>query len=137
MNKFKKVVVIDDDPISLLICERIIKKYNFSDKVTAFKNGVDALNYLKNSNIEDEHLILLDINMPDYSGWDFLDDFDQMMRHHEKNIIIAMLSSTFDPYDFEKANSYSSVNNFFTKPLTVENLFSLIEPSQDAMVNSQ
>jgi CheY-like chemotaxis protein len=67
-------------------------------------------------------LILLDINMPVMNGWDFLDLYAALEAELPKKICIVMLSSTVDQADYDRANTYSQVSGFHSKPLTKENL---------------
>ncbi len=67
-------------------------------------------------------LILLDINMPVLNGWEFLDEFIALLPKLPVEIPVYMLSSTIDQADFDKAETYSVVKGFYSKPLTRENL---------------
>lgn len=73
--KQKELILIDDDRLILMIHEMELRKLNLSYQTKSFAAGIEALAYLQSqTNEEKEWLILLDINMGDYSGWDFLDD---------------------------------------------------------------
>jgi len=71
MNKSKvRILVVDDDPFVLKIIGRMLEKLGFSSIATC-KNGASALVTL---DIQDEksNLILLDLNMPEMDGIEFV-----------------------------------------------------------------
>ena len=46
MAKFSEVLLVEDDPITIMVCDRIIKMNAFSEKVISCENGKIALDYL-------------------------------------------------------------------------------------------
>ncbi|MDG2433339.1 response regulator [Flavobacterium sp.] len=123
-----RILCVDDDPITLLLYSKVINKTNFSKEIITAKNGEKALHYFDNllkqdqSILELPELIFLDLNMPVMSGWDFLDSFktDQYKKFH--NIKVVVLSSTIDPKDIEKSQTYPMVLDFLSKPISVSML---------------
>lgn len=121
-----RVLIVDDDPILIMVCTRIMKITGFSEEVASAKEGREGMDYLVKQLQEAPdnlpELILLDINMPVLNGWEFLDEFNGLLPQLPKSIPIFMLSSTIDQADFDKAETYSVVKGFYSKPLTRENL---------------
>jgi len=121
-----RVLIIDDDPILIMVCSRLMNITDFSKTVVSSRDGKEGFDYLKSAletapeTLPD--LILLDINMPVMNGWDFLDLYAELEAGLPKSICIVMLSSTVDQADYDRANSYSQVSGFYSKPLTKENL---------------
>jgi CheY-like chemotaxis protein len=64
--------------------------------------------------------VLLDINMPENNGWEFLDEVSK--SQFLSPIEVIMLTSSVDKSDSVKAKSYPIVVDFLTKPLTSETL---------------
>lgn len=123
MAKFAEVLLVEDDPITIMVCDRIIKMTSFSEKVTSCENGKIALDFLTGNPDKDvPPIIFLDINMPVMNGWDFLDEFDKMKGSFKQLPRIYLLSSTVDPEDYKKAGSYALVSDFISKPLSREAL---------------
>ena len=119
-----KVLCVDDDPITLMLCKKVIERVNYTENIDTAINGEDALNYFKeinsNKNTPPE-LVLLDLNMPIMNGWELLDSYLELEFHlifNETKFII--LSSTIDPCDIEKSKSYPMVIDFISKPITKE-----------------
>ena len=64
-----KCLVIDDEPKALDILKDYIQKVAFLELAGAYRDSLEALNYLQNHPVD---LIFLDVNMPDLSGIQFL-----------------------------------------------------------------
>lgn len=126
----EKILCIDDDPITLMLCKKVILKSDFSSNIDTVKNGKEALDYFDNliieNNISAPKLIFLDLNMPVMDGWDFLDAFMQnrYSDFYEKSKVI-ILSSSVDPKDIDKSKEYPNVIKFLAKPITKEVLNNL------------
>lgn len=122
-----QILCIDDDPITLMLCEKVIIKASFSNEIITAQNGEEALHYfntLKYTNTENQlkrhpQLIFLDLNMPIMGGWEFLDYFKSEAFSEFKDIKIIILSSTVDPEDREKSKTYPMVIDFLSKPITL------------------
>ena len=82
MPRFNLVMLVDDDAITRMVCERIIKMTEFSEKAITSENGKTAIDYFKQkvekNEDNDVEIIFLDINMPVMNGWDFLDEFEEL-----------------------------------------------------------
>ena len=122
-----QILCIDDDPITLMLCKKVIAKASFTNEIFTFQNGQDALQYfntIKYSNNKDKtsikpQLIFLDLNMPVMGGWEFLDHFITPEYSEFHSIKVIILSSTIDPEDKEKPKNYPMVMDFLSKPITV------------------
>jgi CheY-like chemotaxis protein len=60
--------------------------------------------------------------MPVMNGWDFLEEYENIKATLHRLPRIFILSSTVDPEDYKRAKSYTSVEDFISKPLSKENL---------------
>ena len=123
MKKFNEILLIEDDPITIMVCDRIIKMCLFSDNVESCENGKRAIDYLAGlaeigKNFPE--LIFLDINMPVMNGWDFLEEYEKLDTQLKKSTRIFILSSTVDPEDYQKARDFGNVEDFISKPLNRE-----------------
>ncbi|GGD25197.1 response regulator [Flavobacterium orientale] len=128
------VLCVDDDPITLMLCKKVIVKANFGKEIIFAQNGQEALDLfekLKDDNLKDgaqvPQLVFLDLNMPVMNGWDFIEKFSLDTNSAFKNTKVIILSSTIDPADFNRAKQYNVVSHFLSKPITVEMLEKLKE----------
>ncbi|MCF8253650.1 MAG: response regulator [Bacteroidia bacterium] len=120
----KRVFLIDDDDVNLMICEIRLKKSNFCEEVITAENGEDAINYLNaqfdlpESERKLPDLIFLDLNMPVMDGWEFLEEYGKNLATKLNHVPIFILTSTVDPEDAERASFEPLVMGFVNKPLT-------------------
>ncbi len=105
------IALIDDDPISTFVTEKLISK-NVKEPCQFYKyqSAKAALNEIYK--IKPNYLFL-DLNMPGMTGWDFLDNLDTTQNESQ----IYILSSSVDERDIFKASKYLSVKDYFSKPL--------------------
>src|SRR3954468_12518166 len=122
MAKFTDVLLVEDDPITIMVCDRIIKMTSFAEKVKSCENGKIAMDYLSGlaDNEPSPTIIFLDINMPVMNGWDFLEEFDKIKGRFSSLPRIYLLSSTVDPEDYKRAKNFNLVEDFISKPLSKE-----------------
>ncbi len=131
-KKVQTVLVIDDDEINNFVCEKVIKTSGLAKEVKSFKTGQEGLNYLVDQN-DQSHLkipdvILLDINMPFMDGWEFMEKMRTMLGDTFQDFpIVAILSSSVYEADAEKAYNYPGIQEYITKPLTVEAFQNLLK----------
>ena len=127
MPKFDTICIIDDDAIHTFTIKRALALAGFSGNTISYKDGKEAfeqLSLLRAETSKLPNLILLDLNMPVWNGWDFLDAFSEVLT--KENITTYILSSSVYPEDLEKSQAYRSVNDYFTKPLGIEKLKELL-----------
>lgn len=122
-----KILCVDDDAITLMLCKKVIIKTGFSKETITAQNGEEALKYFDNiaentDNTTLPQLIFLDLNMPILGGWEFLDIFSEPKYSSFNKTKIVVLSSTIDPEDLEKAKKYPMVIDFLSKPISVSML---------------
>ncbi|MGX5688243.1 response regulator [Arcticibacter tournemirensis] len=115
-----KVFIIDDDPIHQRIAQIMIVKHSIYDEYSSYLDAAKAIEYLEHNRDTDDlpDVILLDLNMPGLDGWDFLDKYDKLKPFFQKDIKIYIVSSSVDEKDKVRAESYSMVSGFISKPLT-------------------
>jgi len=121
-----QILCVDDDPITLMLCKKVIIKSSFSNEIITSQNGEEALSYFntikytnnKNKPIPQPQLIFLDLNMPVMGGWEFLDSFNSQEFSEFSTIKVVVLSSTIDPEDLEKSKQYPMVIDFLSKPIS-------------------
>lgn len=128
-NKSKKVMLIDDNEIDLKINARIISLAKLFDEIILCQSGIEALDYIQKSLKQAESLpnfILLDIQMPDMNGFEFLDHYKRLPEDFTKKCPVAMLSSTLDFGDIKKAEANLYVVKLLKKPLSPTELAAVV-----------
>lgn len=129
-TQFKRIMVVDDDDISNFLCRKVIGLASPDAIVDAYINPREALDYLL-ANLHDASaipdLILLDINMPVINGWEFLEELSPAIKQLDKEIVIAMLSSSVYQKDQQSANDHEMVRTYVNKPLTIHSFQELVK----------
>lgn len=112
------VLIVDDDESVRVFHQIIVSQSQLSTDPICFKDASEAFDYLnQNANGTDNYLIILDINMPGMTGWEFLDAISNKNYHKQLNIV--MVSSAANEADHKRAKSYSTVIDFVEKPISV------------------
>ena len=102
------ILIIEDDRIIAESIEFILEKDSFSCQW--FNNGSESLNYLDNNKVD---LILLDVGLPDMSGFDVL----RKVRL-KSNIPVIIISARDDESDQVLGLEGLGANAYVTKPLS-------------------
>lgn len=123
MKKLKRqVLLVDDDPQNNFLSKMVLKISLGTIEVTDFVVPEVGLEYIESEFIPrpdgEKTTLLLDINMPTMSGWEFLEKFDNFKEHLKKQFSIYILSSSVDPSDIRRAKQNPLVVDFIEKPLT-------------------
>lgn len=122
-----KICVIDDDPIYIFTIGHLLKHISFEGEIEVYKDGKEAFEGLKESQMRGDRqpeLILLDLNMPVWDGWDFLREYEKLQGAADAAVYIA--SSSDHPDDVSRAEQHSLVKGVLLKPLTADILKDLI-----------
>ncbi len=121
----EKIMVVDDTSIDRFIAEHLILKTGFAEHVVSLGSAPEALDYLIRFSGKPQELpriIFLDINMPQFDGFEFLVNYESLDPSVKDNCCIVMLSSSDHPHDIERANNSSYVSHYICKPLNKEKL---------------
>ncbi|MBS1523400.1 MAG: response regulator [Bacteroidetes bacterium] len=121
----RKLVFIDDDPIDHFLMKHILRGKNYFDTTTYTVYGSLVLDYIEEHKSEPEKLpdmIFVDLNMPLFSGWDFLKRMEQMQDEISKDIPVFVISSSLRPDDKATSSKYSFVQDFISKPVNSEEI---------------
>ena len=121
----KNLLCVDDDDIAQFYIHSIIEDTDFIENNESVYDGQKAIEFferlIEGNKLHDiPELILLDINMPIMDGWEFLQIFSKRFHKQFTEVKIAIVSSSVNPADFEKAKEYPFVIDFISKPITSE-----------------
>lgn len=120
----QEVWLIDDDEVLHFIAKELWSKLDIEKQLITYPEAKNALVELIKRQ-KDKALpssILVDINMPDMDGWEFLELAKSLVG---EDVPIHILSSSTLQTDKEKAIALGA-QSFIEKPLTIEKLQTVI-----------
>jgi two-component system, response regulator PdtaR len=114
-----KLIFVDDDKIQHMINRKNLLRIKPDIELFFFENPYEALDWFKTN---DADLLILDVNMPEMQGWDFLKELEKIGNKIE----VKMLTSSMDPMDVEISKNYGQVSGFLVKPLQTDVLMEML-----------
>ncbi|RNC83130.1 MAG: response regulator [Balneola sp.] len=133
-TKKRSICIIDDDKVYTFGIKKILKNMLPEDNVSTYENGKEALQGLTKLAENGDPMpdfILLDIDMPEMNGWEFLKKFEQTRQQLGKEIEIFVISARIDHSDHTlyKVEWDDKVSDFISKPVNSKHLKQLLEKS--------
>lgn len=126
-----RFIAIDDDPVNNLICKLTIELVAGAPEILTFTNAAQGFDYIQNqyaaNRDKTQTVLLLDINMPIMSGWEFLERFDNLGDDVKNLFKIFILSSSVDERDKQRSYANKNVNAFMVKPLVKDNVVTILK----------
>lgn len=126
-----QIIIVDDDPVNNFLCKQMIRQVMPDVTIKDFTLPEDGLTYVHsitdNTIPEKNILLLLDINMPTMSGWEFMDSFAALPDTVKSLFRIHILSSSVDPSDKNRASTNQYILGFIEKPLSILKIDNLLK----------
>lgn len=110
-NKKKKILHMDNEPDVLSSVKTILEKEGY--EVTSAISGEETLEAVVK---EDFDLLLLDIMMPDLSGWDV---FSRVMKRDPDQKVAFLTALEISPAR-KKTLKKLGIAEYFTKPISIK-----------------
>ncbi|QYJ67555.1 LytR/AlgR family response regulator transcription factor [Flavobacterium litorale] len=114
-------IIIDDEGMARAIIAQMIAKDPSLTLIEEFSSAIDAIKYL-NGNSENIDLIFLDIHMPGFTGFDFI----QTIKNPPAVILI-----TSDKNFAIEAFEYDCIVDYLVKPLTEERFLKAVRKAHN------
>lgn len=113
------ILLVDDSDDDIFLVREAFRESGVAHRLDAISDGEQALNFLR-EHIEDRpDVVLLDINMPRFSGFDVLEwvQSDPDLRE----IPVVMLTTSEQPEDVRRATE-GGARDYFRKPVEFSHL---------------
>ena len=101
-------LIIDDEAMARAIIAQRVSRHPEIEVLEEFSNAIQAIKYLNQNQVD---VIFLDIHMPDFTGFDFI----QTIKNPPK-IILVTSDENFAITAFE----YDCIIDYLIKPITEE-----------------
>ncbi len=125
-----KLVLIDDNPIDHYIMRTMLYNNAVCKQATYTFDASMILDFIEENKSATDILpdvIFIDLSMPDFSGWEFLDKFEKLKGSLNKPINVYVMTSSVRESDRERSSQYGCVNSFISKPLSKQVLNTICE----------
>ncbi len=117
-------IIIDDEEMARAIIAQMISNHTELKMVQEFSNAMQAIKFLNQNEVD---LIFLDIHMPDFTGFDFI----QTIKNPPKVILV-----TSDKNFAIEAFEYECIVDYLVKPITEERFDKAIQKAKVAQISS-
>lgn len=107
-SKKKKILIVEDEPMSVMLIQQILKSYQF--ELIVANNGLDAIERFKANDIS---LVIMDLYMPEMDGF----EASKRIKEISKETPIIVISTTTIAEDELKKDI--GIDYFLAKPLNV------------------
>ena len=114
-----RLLLVEDDETDVIFIERCLNRHGTDVPLTVARDGREALQLLREGNVERPYVILTDLNMPGMSGHEMIDEIrsDMQLKHS----VIFVLSSSRLTGDIQRAYE-NNVAGYLTKQVPAEQL---------------
>ena len=97
------------------IIEQLCQQADDLEVVAQFDNAIEAIKYINKNEVD---IIFLDIHMPTFSGFDFLDTVTKEVQ---------VILTTSDPQFAIEAFEYPRIKDYLVKPVTLPRFLKMVE----------
>jgi putative two-component system response regulator len=105
-----RILIVDDEPANVLLLERLLEQLGYNN-LESYTDPTEALPRILNPSVD---LVLLDIQMPQISGFDILDNIRDKKNENEFRPVMV-LTADATPSTKRKALALGA-DDFLTKP---------------------
>lgn len=114
------ILVVEDEPnVRKLVTVNLLQR---GYRVLEAENGQQAFEHLSNKKPD---LLILDIKLPDMTGWDILDQIDNIPNVPKDLPILVMTATPLDQNSILKR--YPCIVEILVKPFNTDKLVSIIQ----------
>lgn len=119
-------LLVEDDPNDVLFVQQEFKRTSKNIRLNVVSDGIEAMRFLEGKDMYKDrqkyplpHVVLLDLKMPRFSGFDFLEWLRFKAPDQLRFIPVIVLSSSNLAPDVARAYALG-VNSFVVKPVNWE-----------------
>ena len=117
-------IIIDDEATARAIISQLCSNVPSLNVLDEFPNALQAIKYLNQYEVD---LIFLDIHMPDFTGFDFIETIKNPPK-----IVLTTSDANFAIQAFE----YDCIVDYLVKPITPERFQKAIQKSESSSISA-
>ncbi|GAA3629441.1 LytR/AlgR family response regulator transcription factor [Flavivirga jejuensis] len=118
-------IIIDDESTARAIIAQLCTNIPSLNVLEEFQNALQAIKYLNQNDVD---LIFLDIHMPDFTGFDFIQTLKSLPK-----IILTTSDSQFAIEAFE----YDCIVDYLVKPITLPRFEKAIQKAESTKIKTE
>jgi CheY-like chemotaxis protein len=130
MIKLSSVLLVDDDPRTNDLNERLLQLLGVADRYLAATDGAEALVALEDlaadANPNSPVLVLLDVKMPGMDGMAFVEAYQRLPVAKQQAVVIVMHTASMTSVDLGRIEALP-IAGLVSKPLTKEKLDTILK----------
>lgn len=130
--RYKHAMLLDDNELDNFINQKMIEAAHFASRIYVNTSSKSALEFLNNLSILSSdsngifpEIIFVDLNMPMMDGFQFIENLKKNLPEKFDSLKMAILTSSNNPNDRQRAAGISKNIVFLNKPLSQEMLAQL------------
>jgi CheY-like chemotaxis protein len=112
------ILLIEDNAIDQLVTRQLLKKVLDIPEINVVNNGKEGMQWIADcrKNFNQPLIILLDIQMPEMNGLQFLKEYEKLSKELKRETQIFMLTSSLDSEEINRIKGNDYVTGFLSKP---------------------
>jgi CheY-like chemotaxis protein len=126
MEKLPFILLVDDEPADNYAHERLLHSLEVATEIRAVTGGIEAIELLARDPPLKPTLLLLDVNLPDLDGFEFVAAFQRLPAPQRVATHIVLLTGGMTSRDMARLNELP-VAGLVIKPLTREKVDNLLQ----------
>ncbi|KAA9327716.1 response regulator [Hymenobacter busanensis] len=130
MKKLSSVLLVDDDPLTNDLNERLLQQLHVADRYLAVTNGEAALAALQDlaadANPSSPVLVLLDVKMSGMDGMAFVEAYQRLPVAAQQTVVIVLHTASMSSADLARIEALP-IAGLVSKPLTKEKLDTILK----------
>lgn len=131
MKKLSSVLLVDDDPLTNVLNERLLQDLHVAEHYRSARDGQEALTILDELSTAatplNPVLVLLDVQMPGMDGMTFLEACHQRLSPaQQRAVVIVLHTASMQSQDLKRIEELP-VAGLVSKPLTKEKMDTILK----------
>ena len=118
-TRLLNILLVEDDEVDVMNVRRAFQKNHIANPLFVAANGVEALELLRGGSVPRERrMVLLDLNMPQMNGIEFLRELRRDPELHVTPVVVLTTSND----ERDRIEAYGlNVAGYLLKPVTFSN----------------